>query len=129
MKLKFPEELRKLEKPYFILDTPICLQYSFVIVFCFFIPLIISIWIYIVYTRDGLQFYHYFFAALGSIFFSFSLSNKMWVRWIHLAADRKGIYLASDKLRKCMFIPWEKVGSSYIGIAGRGENREKCVIL
>lgn len=125
--MKLPESLPRLEEPSFVLASPRLLQVA-VLALLIAVPPLLWAWTFDAWRAGRAGFGHYALAAVGGALLAAGLWRRNRRRWVVFAADRRGVYLrrmSGDYLH----VPWADVGPSTIGIAGRGSNRQRTVIL
>lgn len=120
--MKLPETLPQLEEPSFLLADPVAVQVAALVLLIASPPLLWA-WAVDAWRAGRGEFGHLALAAIGVAMFAAGLWRRNWRRWVVFAADRRGVYLrrlAGDYVH----VPWADVG-----IAGRGSNRQRTVIL
>lgn len=125
--MKLPESLPRLEEPSFVLADPVAVQLAALITLIA-LPPVVWLWAFEAWRGGRAEFAHYALAALGAAMLAAGLWPRNWRRWVVFAADRRGVYLrrmAGDYVH----VPWADVGPSEVGVAGRGSNRQRTVIL
>lgn len=123
--MKVPKHFPMLDEPSYILSTPIIFQYVAIFLIAG-IPSGYFVWFYLSYQRQSLREIDYVVLVVMTILFLLVFSRNLWRQWISFAADKKGIYIACQGFDRYVFIPWENVGKSAIGM---GERRVKSVLI
>lgn len=124
--MKLPRNFPDLEDPKFILANPVWLQVGVLVLIATFSTLGVF-WALRAYISNTVHYYHYCVAAISVIALSGVVYPRNWRRGVIFAADIHGVYFTNYR-GNYTFIPWNDVGESRIGIAGRAQ-RQKTVIL
>lgn len=125
--MQLPQSLPRLEEPAFTLANPPLVQYA-VLGLALVAPLAAWFWIFGEWQRGTADASHYAVGLLMAGVFAGGAWPENWRAWVVFAADRRGVYLGNIR-RRYLFVPWGDVGPSSIGVAGRGSNRQRTVIL
>jgi len=123
--MKKPKHFPRLSEPSYILSTPIIFQYVAIFLIAG-IPSAYFVWFYLSYQRQSLRAIDYVVLVVMAVLFLLVFRRNTWREWISFAADKKGIYIACQGYDRYVFIPWENVGKSAIGM---GERRVKSVLI
>ena len=125
--MRLPEKLPPLGEPSFVLANPVALQVA-TLASILAAALGGLAWsgFEIVSGRGDLWRGAVFLLAMAGL--SVTLHPRNWRRWVVFSADPSGVYLARFS-GDFVHVPWADVGPSEIGIAGRGSNRQRTVIL
>lgn len=125
--MRLPRTLPALEAPAFTLANPPAVQYAF-LGLALLAPVAAWVWVFGAWQGGRAEASHYAVALLMAGVFAAGAWPPNWRAWVVFAADRRGVYLANAR-RHYLFVPWADVGPSSIGVAGRGSNRQRTVIL
>lgn len=122
--MKLPKNMPKSEEPSFILAEKIWVQY-FVILLLPLLALSVGHIFYIL-PSDRI-FSKFLLTGVFILLFAILFSPKMWRRWVIFAADKNGVFFRIDwtvfqNKDFYMFVPWENVGESTIGIISIADN-------
>ncbi|WFP50820.1 hypothetical protein PL263_02055 [Methylomonas sp. EFPC3] len=117
--------LSRLESPYWVLDVPKGIHFIGITLFIFAEMGCLALIYNVDWNRHpfGVKLFVY---AIGFGILLSLLSKKMWRRWVVFAADKKGVYIINNEMSGFIFILWDKVGESYVGLS---ERNVKSVIL
>lgn len=125
--MRLPEKLPPLGEPSFVLANPVALHVTtLVAILAAALGGLAWSGFEIASGRGDLWRGVVFILALAGL--SVTLHPRNWRRWVVFAADPSGVYLARFS-GDFVQVPWADVGPSEIGIAGRGSNRQRTVIL
>lgn len=125
--MKLPESLPPLQEPSFVLANPVAVQVG-VLLALLAGALAAIAWAVTVWVAGRADVWHGVVVVLAFACLSGVAYPRNWRRWVVFAADARGVYLGRFQ-GDFLHVPWGDVGPSEIGIAGRGSNRQRTVIL
>lgn len=125
--MRLPDSLPPLAEPSFVLANPPVVQYA-VLALALLLPLAVWGWLFALREAWSLDAGRIALALAMAGLFAAGARPRHWRAWVIFAADRKGIYLGTRR-HDFIHVPWRDVGASSIGVAGRGGNRQRTVIL
>lgn len=125
--MKPPRTLPPLEEPSFRLANPAAVQYA-VLGIALLAPVAAWVWVFGEWQRGTADVWHGLVALIMAGMFAGAAWPENWRSWVVFAADPRGVYLANIR-REYVFVPWADVGPISVGVAGRGSNRQRTVIL
>jgi hypothetical protein len=125
--MKLPKTLPPLEEPSFVLANPVAVQVGVLLAILAGAFAAIA-WVGTVWLAGGAGVWHSVVVVISLAGLSAVAYPRNWHRWVIFAADARGVYLARFQ-GDYLHVPWGDVGPGEIGVAGRGSNRQRTVIL
>jgi hypothetical protein len=125
--MKLPNTLPSLEAPSFVLANPVAVQVG-VLLAILAGALAAVAWAGSVWIGGLAGVWHAVVVLISLVALTGVAYPRNWRRWVVFAADARGVYLGRFQ-GDFLHVPWCDVGPAEIGIAGRGSNRQRTVIL
>ena len=125
--MKLPEQLPPLDEPCFVLANPVVLQAG-ILLAILVAALAGAGWAFFEFIAGRGDLWRGAVILLSVAGLAAALYPRNWRRWVVFAADSRGVYLARFA-GGYVHVSWADVGPTEIGVAGRGSNRQRTVIL